>query len=85
MMEYDVGRYGNGGPVSVAMRGQWIVTGYSNGTIARAQLLAPEFKLPDDSSLSANHLSSTSDLPPDEWDNPMLGFPNDSEEEEYSL
>jgi hypothetical protein len=65
---------GNGGPVSLAMRGRFLISGYSNGRIVRAPLLPSEFELEDDG-VSANHDSCTSDIPSD-WHSPILALPD---------
>lgn len=68
---------GNGGPTSLAMRGKFLIVGYSNGTITRAPFLPPEFELGDEDDVSANHLSCTSDIPSDMWNNPTLAPPEE--------
>ena len=64
--------FGNGGPITMAMRGRNLTTGFSNGTIANTIL--PDRFNEDPGGVSANHLSSCSALAPDEWHHPMLEF-----------
>ncbi len=61
------------GPMILAMRGKWLVAGFSNGTIARAPHLPSQFVHLQDS-ICNNDSSSTSHLPSDEWDTPVLEF-----------
>lgn len=63
--------FGNGGPVALALRGEWLVAGFSNDTIAMAPYLPSEFEQ-DNISGNANHLTSLSTLPCDVWYTPIL-------------
>ncbi len=66
--EYEKSDYDDkGGPMVLAVRGKWLVAGFSNGTIARAPHLPSEFAFFDDS-------SSSSHIPSDEWPIPVLEF-----------
>jgi hypothetical protein len=56
---------GEGGPIMLALRGRWLVAGFSNGPIAR--MLLPDDFEENRHSLSSNHLSCVSYLPSDEW------------------
>ena len=63
---------GEGGPVSLAIRGKWLVAGFSNGTIARAPFLPASFHHTASISRHANCQASYSSLPSDEWNAPFL-------------
>lgn len=65
-------KFGSGGPVAMAIRGRWIVSGFSNGTLSKA-LLPEEFDEPS-MTVSSNHLASCSTLPSDEWHQPLLEY-----------
>eukprot|EP00978_Attheya_sp_CCMP212_P003319 scaffold6841_cov58-Attheya_sp.AAC.2 len=71
--DYREDGFGEGGPIVLAIRGKWLVAGFSNGTIG-------------DDSVSANHLASSSHLPSDEWFHPILecnDMLEDDEDDEY--
>jgi hypothetical protein len=61
---------GEGGPIMLAIRGRWLVAGFSTGSIARI-LLPKEFE-ESHCSVNSNHLSCVSYLPSDEWHTPVL-------------
>ena len=68
---------GKGGPVQLALQGRHFVAGFANGTLAKF-LLPEEFDKEDSSNKSsANHLSSFSSLPSDEWYAPILECADD--------
>jgi len=73
---------GDGGPALLALRGKWLVAGFSNGTIARAPFLPDTFHHPA-ASRDANCHASCSSLPSDEWNAPVLRA-NDSDSDEDS-
>jgi hypothetical protein len=76
--------FGEGGPIVLAIRGKWLVGGFSNGSIARAPHLPQHFQH-DDKSVSANHITSTSNLPSDEWHTPHLYFHDVDEEDGFPV
>jgi hypothetical protein len=67
-------RLGDGGPIALAMRGRWIVGGFSNGTLARFQLPDEFDKGLEDIGVSCNDKASCSHLTSDVWFTPMLDF-----------
>jgi hypothetical protein len=75
--------FGEGGPVALAIRGQWIVAGFSNGSISKA-LLPGQFvaKLESSIDVSSNHLASCSYLCSSEWHLPQLACAEDSGDDE---
>jgi hypothetical protein len=66
-------RLGEGGVIALAMRGKWLVAGFSNGTLSRVEL-PDEFQTSEESDLSSNHKTSFSSLPSDTWHQPILDF-----------
>ena len=54
--------FGEGGPVALAIRGRWIVAGFSNGSISKALLHEQFAKLESSIDVSSNHLASCSYL-----------------------
>jgi hypothetical protein len=73
--------FGQGGPVMIALRGKWLVTGFSNGTISRTVLPDTfESDIPD--CVSSKHQVCCSFLPSDEWSRPFLDFDEDGLEDE---
>lgn len=64
---------GEGGPITVAVRGKWLVAGFSNGTISKT-LLPEEFGEVDADCVSANHRVSCCSLSPCEWQIPALEY-----------
>ncbi len=78
--------FGEGGPMAVAIRGRWVVAGFSNGTLSKA-LLPEQFAEPESSAVgvSSNYLASCSHLPSDEWHHPQLACAENSDDEESSI
>eukprot|EP00978_Attheya_sp_CCMP212_P022505 scaffold67198_cov50-Attheya_sp.AAC.6 len=64
----DEDGFGEGG----AIRGKWLVAGFSAATVARAPHLPSQFLEQGDNSVSAKHLASSSHLPSEEWFHPIL-------------
>ena len=63
---------GHGGPITLAIGGRNLITGFSNGTITNTTL--PEkFSEESEEIVSANHLASCASLRSSEWYRPMLG------------
>jgi hypothetical protein len=64
--------FGEGGSMAIAIRGRWVVAGFSNGTLSKA-LLPEQFAEPQSSAagVSSNYLASCSHLPSDEWHHPV--------------
>jgi len=67
--------FGEGGPIALAMRGRYIVGGFSNGSLARFFL--PDAFAETKLSLCANDRSSCGSLPSDEWHIPILECEDD--------
>lgn len=71
-----------GGPLAIAIRGKWIISGFSNGTLSKA--LLPEELEEAPSSVSSNHLASCSYLKSDEFYTPELKYYYDESGEEMT-
>lgn len=64
---------GKGGPLALAIRGKWIVAGFSNGTIARAPFLPAQFqRTQNQPTPCSNNLASCSNLSIHKWPVPVL-------------
>jgi len=67
---------GAGGPVSLAIRGRYVVAGFTNGSIVRSSLLPKHFdssnKVKPSECASSNNLASCSSLSTCEWRVPQL-------------
>ena len=72
---------GEGGPVSLAMHGKWLVAGFSNGSVVRAPYLPAQFHSVENGAGSGG-LVSCSRLQSDEWSCPVLESNNIEDEEE---
>ncbi|KAL3780651.1 hypothetical protein HJC23_000121 [Cyclotella cryptica] len=70
--EEDDGFGDGGGPIAIAMRGRGIVAGFSNGTSIKA--LLPQELEETPTSVSSNHLTSSSYLQSDMFFTPQLEF-----------
>ena len=84
-LEEEDDGYGEGGPVTLAINGKWLIAGFSNGTISRAPFLPSESFLQNrnttTSTKEANHLACCSSLPSDEWHLPILESNRDDDDE----
>jgi len=69
---------GNGGPLTLALRGRHLVAGFANGTLTRYKLPVT-FENKGKPSLSSNVGASASSLPSDEWHVPHLDSNADDE------
>mmetsp|Transcript_14353 Transcript_14353/g.26944 ORF Transcript_14353/g.26944 Transcript_14353/m.26944 type:complete len:718 (-) Transcript_14353:1861-4014(-) len=65
--------FGDGGVIALAIRGKWLVAGFSNGTLSRVEL-PKDFEIGMETDLSCNHQASCSSLPSDMWYAPILDF-----------
>lgn len=72
-VEDDEDGHGKGGPIVLAMRGKWLVAGFSNGTVARAPHLPSQFVHPE-RTVNANDLTSFSHISSCDWYSPDLEF-----------